>query len=114
MVTTASVNEPTYCLSLSHLDVHVRTCVRRCDTHVSVSVCALGLVSMLCVVILGCRCPAIHREEEDTFEYKKMTLDVLPNLLQLLPKITTQRAGTHSCPLHISLGRAMFCKCANI
>ena len=58
---------------------------------------------MLCVVILGCRCPATHREEGDTFDYKKMTLDVLPNFLQLLPKITIQRTGTPSCPLHISL-----------
>ena len=36
----------------------------------------------------------IHREERDSFDYKKMTLDVLPNFLQLLPRITIQRAGT--------------------
>ena len=35
-----------------------------------------------------------HREERDSFDYKKMTLDVLPNFLQLLPRITIQRAGT--------------------
>ena len=33
------------------------------------------------------------REAKDDVDYKKMTLDILPNILQLLPKITTQRAG---------------------
>ena len=65
----------------------------------SIAYVCWGCVCMcmwLNVVSLGCHCLAIHREERDVFDYKRMTLDVLPNFLQLLPKITIQRAGANA------------------
>ena len=53
------------------------------------------------VVHLGPLSP-VPRKERDSFDCKKMTLDVLPNFLQLLPRITMQRAGTPTRLLSIS------------
>lgn len=59
----------------------------------NVVVVLLHVISQVILFVLNVAVFPIHREEGGDFDYKKMTLDILPNFLQLLPKITIQRAG---------------------